>query len=408
MGDFVLVALASALSALVGLLVGLALWYRSRVAAQREAEQLRITIAGLQKEYEAAADKLTWTEQARESMRNAFSALASEALRANSETLTSQAKGNLEGIVGPLKTTLSSLETHVRELETSRAGAYEALRQQLTSLGQTHARLQETTAALTIALKTPSVRGRWGELQLRRVVEMAGMVNHVAFDEQARTESGRPDMIVHLPNGGILPIDSKVPLNAYMAAMEATEDEPRRARLADHAKAVRERAKDLGQKLYWDQFEKAPDFVVMFVPNEACLGAAYDADPALLEYAIEKKVLLAPPVNLLALLKAVAYGWQQQQITENALRIANEGRDLYSRLEIFVGHLSDVGKHLQRTVEAYNKGVGSMERRLVPAARRFQELGLSTSEIQAPKELEITPTLPALPEARVAADDDQI
>jgi DNA recombination protein RmuC len=224
---------------------------------------------------------------------------------------------------------------------------------------------------------------------------MAGMDHHVAFDEQAASQSGRPDMIVHLPNGGILPIDSKVPLEAYLEAMEVIDDRIRMRRLDKHAKAMRERVRELGQKMYWDQFDAAPDFVVMFVPNEACLGAAFERDPALLEYAIGKKVLISSPVNLLALLKAVAYGWQQYQITENALKIAREGQDLYKRIETFISHLTEMGRSLGRSIEGYNKAIASLERRLLPAARRFQEMGVSMSELVSPDTIDTQPTLPS-------------
>ena len=380
---------------LTGLLIGLLMWLRARSVAQNEREQLRIKLVELQKEKEAEEEKLQWTEQAKLQMRDAFTAVAGDALRANSEELNRRAKIDLKNVVDPLKVNLASLDGYVRELEKARKGAYEALQQQLTHLGETHSKLQETTTTLTQALKSPTVRGRWGELQLRRVVEMAGMDHHVAFDEQAIVESGRPDMIVHLPNGGILAIDSKVPLESYLEAMEAVDDQIRIRRLDKHARAMRERVRELGQKMYWDQFDAAPDFVVMFVPNESCLGAAFERDPALLEYAIEKKVLISSPVNLLALLKAVAYGWQQYQITENALRIAREGKELYKRIETFIYHLTEVGRSLARSIEGYNKAIASLERRLLPAARRFKEMGVSTSELLSPSTIDTQPTLPS-------------
>jgi len=333
-------------------------------------------------------------------MRDAFAALASDALQANSEALTKRTKVDLEGVVDPLKENLKTLDGYVRELESARKGAYESLQQQLTQLGNTHARLQETTTSLTQALKSPTVRGRWGELQLRRVVELAGMTRHVAFDEQASTESGRPDMIVYLPNGGVLPIDSKVPLDAYLAAATETNEQLRKQNLAQHTKAMRERVKELGQKQYWDQFERAPDFVVMFIPNEACLGAAFENDPDLLEYAISKKVLVSSPVNLLALLRAVAYGWQQHQIADNAIKIAREGQELFNRLKKFVDHLADVGRSLRKLVDGYNRALASLDKRLLPAVRRFQEMGLSTKELDAPKEIEV------LPKVIAAIEDD--
>lgn len=401
------VVFAAVSGLLVGLLIGLGLWLRAKSKWQDEKEALKIHIVTLEKEQEAGADKLKWVEQAESNMREAFSALAGEALRANADALTSRAKGDLKSLVDPLKENLTSLDGYVRELESVRKGAYESLQQRLSQLGETHAKLQETTTTLTQALKSPTVRGRWGELQLRRVVEMAGMVNHVAFDEQATTESGRPDMIAHLPNQGILPIDSKVPLASYLAAMEATDDRLRKLKLDQHAKAMRERVKELGLKQYWDQFDKAPDFVVMFVPNEACLGAAFEKDPGLLEYAIEKKVLISSPVNLLALLRAVAYGWQQHQITDNAIKIAKEGQELYNRLMIFVDRLDDVGKNLKKSVESYNRAMGSLDKRLLPAVRRFQEMGLSTTALDAPEKIDIQPAALMNAESKSESDDDK-
>jgi DNA recombination protein RmuC len=397
------VGLAAFLS---GLLVGLTFWMRFKSRAGRQASELQQRIIALQKEREATDEKLRWVEDAQRNMREAFTALASDALRTNSETWTTQAKKDLSVVVDPLKESLTSLDGKMRELEKAREGAYKSLEQQLLQLRDTHSKLQETTITLTQALRSPTVRGRWGEIQLRRVVEMAGMVKHVAFDEQAATEQGRPDMIAHMPNGGVLPVDSKVPLDSYLLAMESTDEETRRQHLAQHAKAMRSRIKELGQKQYWDQFEASVDFVVMFVPNEACLGAAFEADPALLEYAIEKKVLISSPVTLLALLRTVAYGWQQHQITENALKIAQEGKDLYGRLQLFVERFAEVGKYLGQSVAKYNRAVGSLDRRLMPAARRFLEHGLATEELQAPAEIDMAPALPANSDSRDGASGE--
>ena len=406
MNPQILIVFAVISGFLLGLFIGLAVWYRTKAASQKEKEGLKISLTVLEKEREADTEKLSWAEQAESKMREAFAALASDALQANSEVLTKRTKGDLEGVVNPLKENLKTLDGYVRELESARKGAYESLQQQLTQLGNTHARLQETTTSLTQALKSPTVRGRWGELQLRRVVELAGMTSHVAFDEQASTEMGRPDMIVHLPNEAVLPIDSKVPLDAYLAAATATDEQLRKQNLAQHAKAMRERVKELGQKQYWDQFERAPDFVVMFIPNEACLGAAFENDPDLLEYAIAKKVLVSSPVNLLALLKAVAYGWQQHQIADNAIKIAREGQELFNRLKKFVDHLSDVGKSLKKLVDGYNRAMASLDKRLLPAVRRFQEMGLSTKELDAPQEIEVLPKVIATIEDEVLETDD--
>ena len=388
--------LACLVAFLVGLMAGLAVWHRARSRSASESALLKEKVVALEKEREAVAEKLDWIRKAEENMRDAFKALASDSLKSNSEMLTAQVKKDFQGVVDPLKESLTSLDGHVRELEKNREGAYKEMVQRLSELRDTHAKLQQSTISLTEALRSPTVRGRWGEIQLRRVVEMAGMVNHVAFDEQATTDLGRPDMIAYLPNAGVLPVDSKVPLTAYLSAMEAHDDDARKHHLREHAKAMRSRVKELGQKQYWDQFPSAPDFVVMFVPNEACLGAAFEYDPELLEYAIDKKVLISSPVTLLALLRAVAYGWQQHRITENALKIAEEGRDLHGRLASFVNHFTELGESVDKVVRRYNAAVGSFDRRLMPAARRFQELGLSgKEELEAPREIDLVPSLPA-------------
>jgi DNA recombination protein RmuC len=388
--------LACVVAFLAGLIAGLAVWHRARSRAAAESALLKEKVVALEKEREAVGEKLDWVRKAEENMRDAFKALASDSLKSNSETLTSQVKKDFQGVVDPLKESLTALDGHVRALEKNREGAYKEMVQRLLELRDTHAKLQQSTISLTEALRSPTVRGRWGEIQLRRVVEMAGMVNHVAFDEQAATELGRPDMIAYLPNGGVLPVDSKVPLSAYLSAMEAQDEDTRKRHMEEHARAMKTRVKELGQKQYWDQFKKAPDFVVMFVPNEACLGAAFERDEGLLEYAIDKKVLISSPVTLLALLRAVAYGWQQHRITENALKIADEGRELYGRLENFVGHFTELGDSVEKVVRKYNAAVGSFERRLMPAARRFHEMGLSgKEELEAPGEVDLVPSLPA-------------
>jgi DNA recombination protein RmuC len=375
MSDMVVVVGIAAF--LLGLLIGLVVWYRAR-----------IRLARLETEQQAAGEKLAWAESSQERLKDTFTALAHDALKSNTETLTTQAKQDLQSLVKPLNDNVTNLEKNVREMEKSREGAYQGIKEQLKSLGETNATLQHTTSSLTEALKSPTVRGRWGELQLRRVVEMAGMVNHVSFDEQPTTEAGRPDMIIHLPNEGVLPIDSKVPMDAYMAAMEERDPSRRQELVKAHAKALKDRVRELGQKQYWDQFEKCPDFVIMFVPNEGCLAAAFEIDPTIFDFAIGKKVLPCAPVNLVALLRSVVYGWQQQQVAENANRIADAGREFYQRLETFVKHLSAVGKNIDSSIDSYNKAVGSLDRRLMPSAKRFQELGISETEIESPKQID--------------------
>jgi len=393
--DMVLL-LAGFAAFLLGLLTGLIFWYRSRSGLEKENADLRIRLAAETKQRNLETQKLSWIEKAEAQMREAFKSLASDALRTNSELMSAQARKDILGIVQPVKENLNSLDSHIRELEKARQGAYQSLVRQIVELQQTHGKLQESTITLAQALKSPTVRGRWGEIQLRRVIELAGMLNHVSFDEQAATDSGRPDMIVYLPNGGILPIDSKAPLGAYLRAMENPEQEKRKIYLAEHAKALRSRVRDLAQKQYWEQFPSSPDFVVMFVPNEACLGAAFEYDPSLLEQAIDRKVMICSPVTLVALLRTVAYGWQQKSLTENAASIAQEGRDLYARLELFMRKFWEAGQSLGKAVERYNAAVGSLEKRLMPAARRFRELGVSSVDVFEPARIDGLPTVSAI------------
>ena len=385
-----------------------------RSALASEVESLRIENARLQAGRSADAEKLQWVDQATDRMRDAFHALSDQTLTRQSgeflkradekvEGLLTQVRGDwtahkltIQSLVDPVRENLTALDRHLRELEQKREGAYQGLSEQLQQLTRTHADLKTTAVTLTQALKSPTVRGQWGEMQLRRVVEMAGMVRHVAFSEQvASGDGGRPDLVIHLPNAGVLPVDAKVPLAAYLSAVEADDDRNRGEMLSRHVRAMRGRVRELGQKKYWDQFDPAPDFVVMFVPNEACLGAAFDQDPDLLEYAIGQKVLVTTPVTLLAMLKAVAFGWQQYRMTDRTRRIAAQGQELYRRLETFVGHLSEVGRQLNRTVEGYNRAVGSLERRLMPFSRRFQEIRDDETEMAAPEPLETTARTPA-------------
>jgi len=379
----------------VGLAAGLAVWMVAQIYWMRRVGTLRIQVIGLEKERELERQQQSRDQDANAQLRDTFKALAGDVLHANSQMLAEGARKDLKTVVEPLQKGLESRDGHVRELEKKRGGGYQSLEQQLGQMREAHTRLQETTLTLSEALRSPTVRGRWGELQLRRVVEMSGMENHVAFDEQVAGEQGRPDLVVHLPNGGILPVDSKVPLDAYLAANEATDDAERRQRLAGHAQAMRNTVRELSKKEYWSQFEKAPDFVVMFVPNEACLGAAFEADAELLTYAMSNNVLVTSPVTLLALLRTVAYGWQQHQVSENAIRIAQEGKELAARLDTFVERFTDVGKSLDKTVDSYNKAVGSFDRRLMPAAKRFRELGTATNEPIIPEPLDRQARLPS-------------
>jgi len=400
---------------IIGVAVGaLVTWLWSRAHAQAQGSRLRIAQAHLEEELRAEREKATSLDAIQERMKETFTSLAHQALTSNSDQLLSRSrdqlaallqqvrgdwgthKEQLKGLVDPLSKALETMDKQVRDMEQKREGAYQTLGEQLRTLGDAQTQLRQSTVRLEQSLKSSTARGRWGELQLRRVVELAGMTKHIDFSEQVSSEGGRPDMVVRLPNGGILPIDAKAPAAAYLDAMNL-EGEQRAQKLIEHAKAMRSRVLELSRKAYMDQFEKAPEIVVMFVPFESALSAAFEQDSELLEYGIQQRILVASPVTLLALLRAVAFGWQQHQIAENAREIAQQGRELYSRIINVLKPIREVGSSLTRTVDTYNKAVGSIENRLLPGARRFGELTASEQEPPPIEPVEHTPR--ALPEA---------
>jgi len=293
-----------------------------------------------------------------------------------------QSKEQLKNILEPLIKDLDKMDKQVQEIEKNRVGAYESLLTEVLNLKNAHKELQLTTNTLSEALKSSSVRGRWGEIQLRRIAEMSGMVDHIDFDEQETTTAGyRPDMIIHLPNEGIIPVDSKVPMEAYLKACESQTSEEYQNFLDAHKKALRSHIKTLTQRAYWSQFDVSPEFVIMFIPYESGLEASFSQDPQILEEALSNKVIIVSPATLLALLKVISYGWLQLHLTKNAKDIAYQGKELMDRFKAFIKYFIDVGSKLNLSVDSYNKAVGSMEGRLLPSLRKFKEMGTSTEDV---------------------------
>ena len=394
-------------------------------AEQRDliGQQLAQTRAQLQAEREGAAEKLVLLDEARKSLTDAFSHLSSQALQKNNESFLALARTQLEryqegaktdltarekaveALVKPLQESLAKVDGKLGELETARVASYAALNEQLKGLVETHLpQLHKETASLVTALRTPTARGRWGEIQLKRVVEMAGMVQYCDFTEQeSRDADGsklRPDLLVKLPGNKLIVVDAKAPLDAYLRAAEATDEPTRQQHLAHHARQVRTHIVALGRKAYWDQFSPSPEFVVLFLPGENFFSAALEQDPSLIEYGVGERVIPATPTTLIALLRAVSYGWRQESLAKNAEEVAALGRQLYERIAVLGNHWGKVGDQLGKAVESYNRATASLETRVLVTARKLQELRVAPdhSELASPGIVEPQPRAVQAPE----------
>lgn len=409
---------------LAGLVLGaIVTWLITRRRQQRletENAELRERIKNqeaLQSEREAAF------QTANSELARSFSELANRSLQSNSETFlrlaeqkmsvqNEQAKRELserekavENLVKPIREALQASQKQIEALEKSRSEAYGSIRTQLEAMHIAQASLTRETHNLAKALRRPEVRGRWGEITLRRLVELAGMVEHCDFVEQVHSVAEgqviRPDMIVRMPDRRELVVDVKTPLDAYMQAVEAEDDAQRKLGLERHAKSLRAHIRMLSSKAYWDQFEESPEFVILFIPGDQFLSAALNEEPDLIEYALSQQIILATPTSLVALLKAVAYGWRQLALADNAKEIRALAEDLYARLTTFVTHMNRVGRQLASSVENYNKAVGSLERSVLPGARKFVELG-----VHGKKPLEKLDTLDPVPRTMIESSND--
>jgi DNA recombination protein RmuC len=407
------------LGVLIGVVIGTAATalYLSRGHSATQGKLLALQ-AQREAELKSSEEKLALLHKAQSQLQDSFKALSAEALSKNNTDFLNLAKTTLEKYqegakgdldkrqqaiqktVEPVGKALEKFEERVNNLEERRTKTDAGLKEQLENLAQSQIRLSQTTTGLVNALRKPEGRGRWGELQLRRTVELAGMINYCDFEEQTNVETDagerlRPDMLIRLPNERRVVVDSKVPLAAYLDALDEADADIKTTQLERHARHIRDHIKGLSQKKYWSQFEHTPEFVVLFIPNEAIFSAALEVDPQLIELGVENRVILATPTTLIALLKAIAYGWQQDAVAREAREISALGKELYERIGVVMGYFSSVGKSLGQVVTHYNKAVNSAESRLLVTARKFEALESSTEEtLPDVKVVEQQPTLP--------------
>lgn len=408
------------------------LWaqWRQRESMEKIA-QLKAELAFKDRTF---SEKLQTLQETRQSFSEAFKALSFDALKENNQAFLDLAKNSLNqfqdqakvdlgqrqqqiaALVQPVKDVLSNVDKKIHELEKERISAYHVLRTQVQELVVSQQQLRSETANLVQALKAPSVRGRWGEIQLKRVVEMAGMVAYCDFMEQVHVtqedQKMRPDMVIRLPGGKQIVVDAKAPLHAYLEAMDAPDEATRQLKLKDHARQVKTHITALSRRGYWEQFSPTPDFVILFLPGEMFFSAALEQDPSLIESGVQEKVILATPTTLIAMLRAVAYGWRQEHLAANAKEVGDLGREIYKRLSDLGAHFTRLGRHLGQTVDSYNQAVGTLEKRVLVTARRFHQLETmpEAEPIEITRTVEQTPrnlsTIELLPEENSLSPTD--
>lgn len=413
------ISTAESLSSLMGIsLAGLVGWLIGHGRGQRDITRLREanvrlnTLLGYERS--ACEEKARTLDEVRAQFEATFKSLAGDVLKSNSseflklaetsfKVLHTQASGDLEqrekaveNLVKPIRESLEKADQHIRSIEKERQEAFGSLSRHLELMANTQQQLQGETRNLVKALSRPEIRGQWGELTLKRLAELAGMIEHCDFDQQRSVDSDegkqRPDMVVRMPGGREIIVDAKAPMDGYLGAVEASDENTRVQEIRRHARNVRDRVRELSGKRYWKQFPRSPDFVVLFIPGDQFLSAALEVDPQLLEDAMADRIVLATPSSLVALLRAVAYGWRQESLAENAEQIRIVGEDLYERLGTFADHLGKLGISLNRSVESYNKAVGSFDSRVLPGARKFKDMGIQEKkELPEPDQIERLP-----------------